>query len=93
MAFNPDSTKQVVQIVFLHKSKQIDHTKIYFNVIQVETVNDHKHLGLILVAKLSFASHINDKISKAFKWLGIFKSLCAVSCRIKKLNQIFKMYI
>ena len=61
MNFNPDPTKQAIQVVFTRKSKQIDHPKIYFNNIEVKTVNDHKHLGLILDSKLSFISHINEK--------------------------------
>ena len=78
MSFNPNPTKQAVQVVFTRKSKQIDHPKIY---IEVKTVNDHKHLGLILDSKLSFISHINEKISKAHKGLGIIKSLSR--CRLK----------
>ena len=58
MSFNPDPTKQAVQVIFSRKSKQIDHPKIYFNDIEVETVNHHKHLGLILDTKLVFVSHI-----------------------------------
>ena len=54
MSFNPDPTKQAIQVVFTRKSKQIDHFKIYFNDIEVKTVNDHKHLGLIFDSKLSF---------------------------------------
>ena len=41
ISFNPDPTKQAVQVVFTRKSKQIDHPKIYFNDIEVKTVNDH----------------------------------------------------
>ena len=52
------SPKQAIQVVFTRKSKQIDHPKIYFNDIEVKTVNDHKHLGLIHDSKLSFISHI-----------------------------------
>ena len=37
MSFNPDPTKQAVQVVFTRKSKQIDHPKIYFNNIAVKT--------------------------------------------------------
>ena len=61
MSFNPDPIKQAVQVVFSHKTKQIDHPIIYFNGIEVKNVNDHKHLGLILDVKLSFALHINEK--------------------------------
>ena len=41
MSFIPDPTKQAIQVVFAGKSKQIDHPKIYFNDIEVKTVNDH----------------------------------------------------
>ena len=89
MSFNPDPTKQVV---FTRKSKQIDHPKIYFNDIEVKTVNDHKHLGLILDSKLSFISHINEKISKAHKGLGSIKSLSRF-LSVKTLDLIIKLYI
>ena len=92
MSFNPDPTKQAIQVVFTRKSKQIDHPKVYFNDIDVNTANDHKHLGLILDPQLSFFSHINEKISKAHKGLGIIKSLsCFLS--VKTLDLIFKLYI
>ena len=89
--FNPDPTKQAVQVVFTRKSKQIDHPKIYFNNNEVQTVNDHKHLGLILDSKLPFISHINEK-SKAHKGLGIVKSLSRF-LSVKTLDLIFKLYI
>ena len=91
-SFNPDPTKQAVQVVFTRKSKQIDHPRIYFNDIEVKTVNDHKHLGLILHSKLSFISHINEKISKAHKELGIIKSLSRF-LSVKTLDLIFKLYV
>ena len=92
MSFNPDLTKQAVQVVFTRKSKQIDHPKIYFNNNEVKTVNDHKHFGLILDSKLSFISHINEKISKAHKGLGIIKSLFRF-LSVRTLDLIFKLYI
>ena len=90
MSFNPDPTKQAIQVVFTRKSKQIDHPKIYFNDIEVKTVNDHKHL--ILDSKLSFISLINEKISKTHKELGIIKSLSRF-LPVKTLDLIFKLYI
>ena len=65
MSFNPDPTKQEVQAVFSRKSIQTDQPKINFNDIEVKTVNNHKHLDLILDTKLVVASHINEKIIKA----------------------------
>jgi len=43
-------------------------------------------------AKLTFASHINDQLSKARKGLGILKSLNRY-LSVKILDQIYKMYI
>ena len=92
MSFNPDPTKQAVEVVFSRKSIKLDHPKIYFNGTEVKTVNEHKHLGLILDTKLSFASHINEKISMAHKGLGIIKSLSRF-LSVKTLDLIYKMYI
>ena len=92
MCFNPDPSKQAVQLVFTRKRKKIDHPSIYFNDLEVKSVNEHKHLGLIMDAKLTFASHINDQLSKARKGLGILKSLNRY-LSVKILDQIYKMYI
>ena len=92
MSFNPDPTKQAVQVLFSRKRKPIDHPKIYFNNAEVKSVEEHKHLGLILDSKLTFASHIDEKISKASKGLGILKSLSRY-LSVKTLDQIYKMYI
>ena len=92
MSCNPDPAKQAVQVVFSRKCKQIHHPKIYFNEIEVKTVNDHKHLGLILDKKLSFVSHINENISKANKGLCIIKSVSRF-LSVKTLSQIINLYI
>ena len=92
MSFNPDPNKQAVEIVFSRKLNPIDHPNIYFNGVQVKKVKSHEHLGLTLDSKLIFASHINDKISKARKGLGIIKILSRF-LSIKTLDQIFKMYV
>ena len=41
----------------------------------VKQVSEHKHLGLILDSKLTFANHISEKISKARKGIGVIKYL------------------
>ena len=91
-SFIPDPTKQAVQGVFSRKSIRSDQPKIYFNDIEVKSVNNHKHLSLTLDTKLVFASHINENILKARKGLGIIKSLCHF-LSVRTLDQIFKMYI
>ena len=89
--FSPWSlcSKQEVKIVISRKSNQNVHPLTYFNGIEVKTSNEHKHLGLILDTKLSFASHRNEKISKALKGLGIIKYLSGFS-RVKHLIKYLK---
>ena len=36
------------------------HPEIFFNDTEVKTVYGHKHLGLTLDTKLTFASHIDE---------------------------------
>ena len=92
MCFNPDPSKQAVQLVFSRKRKNIDRPILYFDNLEVKSVNEHKHLRLIMDTKLTFASHINDKLSKARKGIGILKSLNQY-LPTKILDQIYKMYI
>ena len=92
MSFNPDPTKQAVQVLFSRKTRKIAHPEIFFNDTQVKTVNEHKHLGLTLDTKLTFASHIDDKLKKARKGLGIIKTLSSY-LSVKTLDQIYKMYV
>ena len=92
MSFNPDPNKQAVQVLFSRKTLTTAHPKIYFNDIEVEFVTEHKHLGLTLDAKLTFASHIEDKLKKAHQGLGIIKTLSRY-LSVTTLDQIYKMYI
>ena len=92
MSFKPDPTKQAVQVLFSRKTRRIAHPEIFFNDTQVKTVNEHKHLGLPLDTKLTFASHIDDKLKKARKGLGIIKTLSSY-LSVKTLDQIYKMYV
>jgi len=92
MSFNPDLNKQAVEVVFSRKLNSVDHPEVYFNGVQVQNVKLHKHLGLLLDSKLSFATHIYSKISLARKGLGIIKKLSRF-LSVKTLDQIFKMYV
>ena len=92
MCFNPDPTKQVEEILFSQKLKNPVHPPIYFNNIEVKRVSDHKHLGLTLDSKLSFAKHISEKISTARKGIGIIKHI-APYLPPKSRDKIFKMHV
>ena len=92
MSFNPDPTKPAEEILFSCKKKSPYHPPLYFRDNEVKRVNDHKHLGLILDSKLTFAKHINEKVAIARKWIGIIKHLRPY-LPLKALDQIYKMHI
>ena len=100
MLFNPDITKQAIEIVFSAKKNKINHPLLVFNNIPVARKESTKHLGLILDEKLSFAPHIKSQISKAMKGISILKFLsryvskdiltivtCSYKCYINLLLQ------
>ena len=75
LEFNPDPTKEANEILFSCKKSSPNHPQIMFNGIIVAKMNDQKHLGLSNDSSLSFKKHINEKIIKAKKNLGINKHL------------------
>ena len=75
MIFNPDLSKQAQEVIFSRKTNKINHPTITFNTVPVARAPCQKHLGLYLDEKLNFNHHINVKISKANKGIGIIKRL------------------
>ena len=78
MAFNPDPNKQATEALFSCKKKPVQHPELMFNGAPVSRVSEQKQLGLILQPSLTFAKHINEKIKKAKKNIGIIKHLNSV---------------
>ena len=64
MSFNPDITKQAIEINFSKKTLPSNLPQLLFNnfVLRQDT---HKHLGLILDMGLIFNIHLEEKICKA----------------------------
>ena len=58
----------------------------------VATLNEQKHSGLTLDSGLSFKKHLNEKIIKAKKNLGITKRLSIFLPR-KSLDQMYKALV
>ena len=75
MSFNPDPTKQAVEVTFSKKRCPANHPPIFFNDVPVKKVQEQKHLGIILDSKLSFASHIKAVISKSMQRIGMLRFL------------------
>ena len=62
MVFNPDLSKQAVEVIFSVKRNKPVHPPLSFNDIPVARERSTKHLGLFLDEKLSFNKHIKEKI-------------------------------
>ena len=58
MAFNPDLSKQVQEIVFSRETHKISHPKLNFNNSPIVQSTCQKHFGLYLDGKLNFSQHI-----------------------------------
>ena len=67
-----------------------NHPQLIFNVTHVAKVNEQKHLGLILQPGLSFGKHLNEKIIKAKKNIGLFLSKFLP---LKTLDQMYKALV
>ena len=92
MIFNPDISKQAVEVVFSNKTHKQNHPILFFNGIEVAKRPFAKHLGLYLDEKLSFTTHIKEKISIALNGLALLKFLSRYISR-DVLNMSYKMYV
>ena len=90
--FNPDPTKQATEVLFSCKKSNSIHPQILFNGTVVVTMSEQKQSGLVLDSKLSFEKHLNEKIIKANKNLGIIKHLSRF-LPLRTLDQMFKVLV
>ena len=92
MNFNPDPNKQATEIIFSRKRNTVVHPTLYFNQLPVASESSQKHLGLTLDKNLKFDIHLNEKITKAMKGIGLIKRLYHFLPR-KSLLTIYKSFI
>ena len=92
MLFNPDPSKQALEIIFSTKLITTQPPILTFNNSIVSSKESHKHLGMILDKKLSFDHHLREKIAKANKGIGLIKRLYNFLPRLTLIN-IYKCFI
>ena len=92
MLFNPDPSKQAIEICFSHKRENKNYPSLMFNDTKVQLATNQKHLGLILDSRLDFNEHIDYKINKCNKIIGILKRLSLTLSR-KSLLTIYKSFV
>ena len=69
-----------------------DHPKLTFNGNQVQQCSSQKHLGLFLDNKLDFNKHLDEKINKCNKIIGMMKKLSPSVFR-QSLLTIYKLFV
>ena len=75
MSFNPDPSKQAVEVYFSRRTVSLTSPPLIFGNSSVSNCDYHKHLGLLLDNKLVFDRHLREHISKANKGVGLLKRL------------------
>ena len=67
MSFNPDPSKQALEVIYSRKTKKEYHSLLVFNNNNLSETNSQKHLGVALDNHLSFEDHIKifNKVNKA----------------------------
>ena len=92
MAFNPDPAKQAVEVTFSRKRITVDHPRILFIDTPVLKAEEHKHLGIVLDSRLSFARHIQTIITKSRQGTGMLRFLSKYLPR-QSLNELYNLYV
>ena len=92
MQFNPDLNKQVQEVYFSKKSSYENSLPVTFNNAKVVTCSIHKHLGLLLDKRFSFNEHIQSKMNKYYKMIGVIKRL-SVNLPRDVLLKVYKSFI
>ena len=73
MMFNPDLTKQAIEVIFSCKKHKLDHPELNFNDIPISREPYTKHLGVYLANGLN----LKEQVLKAMKGVSqIFIYIC-----------------
>ena len=73
MSFNPDLNKQAQEVVFSSIINKLTHPSAAFNNSNVSPAYSQKHLGIALYLKLTFEEHLNNKLNKVNKAVGLLR--------------------
>ena len=92
MSFNPDPSKQAQEVIFSRKVNKVHHPPLLFNNSTIQQIASQKHLGIHLDEELTFKHHINEKINKANRSIGIIRKLNNILPRSALLT-IYRSFI
>ena len=92
MFFNPDPSKKAQEVIFLRKINKVYHPPLLLDNSTVQQISSQKHLGIHFDEELTFKRHINEKINKANKGIGIIRKLNNILPRSALLT-IYRSFI
>ena len=94
MQYNSDFNKLVNEFIFFRKSNSnsFPYPPVKFNENNIAKCSHQKHLGIELDSKLNFNTHIDQKIKKCNKLIGLMKRL-SVNLSRSALLTIYKSFI
>ena len=94
MQFNPDPNKQVNEVIFSRKtsSNNLSHPPIKFNNNDISKCTHQKHLGVVLDSKLNFNAHVDQKILKCNRIIGLIRRL-SINLPRNALFTIYKSFV
>ena len=92
MVFNPDMSKQAIELIFSVKRKKPKHPNLVLNGVPVARQEHTKHLGVCLDTDLSFSKHIKEAVLTALKGASLLKYLSKFVDR-NVLDLSYKLYV
>ena len=84
MQFNPDPNKETNEVIFSRKSSSNNLSyPIKFNNNDFFICPHQKHLGIVLNSKLNFSAHVDQKIKKGNRLIGLIRWLFSRQSSLK----------
>ena len=75
MTFNPDSNKQVQEVIISRKTKKTSYAPLNFNNNTVQQVQFQKYLSVYLDCKSDFREHLQNMFKKINKTISLLSKL------------------
>ena len=91
-SFSPHTNKQAIEVYFSNKRDKGNYPPLHFNSTDVQATDSHKHLDLVLDSESYFNEHIDSKIAKCNKIIGLRKKLSQIFST-KSLLTIYKSFV
>ena len=73
MSFNPESSKQVQEVIFTRKLQKIHYPSLFFNDSSVRLTCEKKQVAMLLDFKLDFQEYCKSLLKKVHKIVALLR--------------------